>query len=223
MRFGRLLAAAPGQAGLRRVGDAGLPPTVERIARQLQYRYASVFSPETVRKYVAESYALLAERARIRTYLPTLTTKYATDRLSALATASGLSPKGTPEVLFVCVHNAGRSQLASSIMQHIAGDRIHVRSAGTAPAPAVEPAIRRLLDEIGVPFAQEFPKPLTTEVVQASDVVVTMGCGDACPVYPGRRYLNWELDDPAALPIDGARRVRDEVYDRVERLTASIT
>lgn len=221
MRFGRLLIGGTPDATLGPAG-MGLPPAVERIARQLQYRYASVFSPETVRRYVAESYALLAERAKIRTYLPALATKYATDRLSALATASGLSPKGTPEVLFVCVHNSGRSQLASSIMHHVADGRIHVRSAGTAPSPAIDPMIIELLDEVGIPFADEFPKPLTDEVVRASDVVVTMGCGDACPVYPGRRYLNWELEDPLRLERSGARRVRDELVDRVTRLVGEM-
>jgi ArsR family transcriptional regulator len=122
----------------------------------------------------------------------------------------------------VCVQNAGRSQLASAILRSLAGDRVRVLTAGSEPAGSVNPLVVAALDEIGVPLGGEFPKPLTDEVVRAADVVITMGCGDACPVYPGRRYLDWELDDPAALSMDGVRRVRDEIVVRVRALLAEL-
>lgn len=220
VRFGRLVAGTPFTAPTPPArGVAATPdPVAERIARDLSYRFSSVFSPETVRKYVLESHALLAERAKITTFLPSLTARFAADRLSALATAKGIVLRGTPEVLFVCVQNAGRSQMASAILRHLAGDRVHVRTAGSSPAAAVHPAVVAALDEVGIPIAAEFPKPLTDEVVQAADYVITMGCGDACPVYPGRRYMDWELDDPVGLGVDDVRRVRDEIVRRIEGL-----
>jgi protein-tyrosine-phosphatase len=171
-----------------------------------------------VAKYVAESFALLSERARIDKYLPSLTTRFATDRLTALATAKGFVLQGTPEVLFVCVQNAGRSQMAAAIMRYLAGDRVHVRTAGSSPAPSVNPIVVDALDEIGVPLAAEFPKPLTDEVVQAADYVITMGCGDACPIYPGRRYMDWVIEDPVGLPLEEVRGIRDDIFDRVQDL-----
>lgn len=196
------------------------PPVLERIAADLATRFAGTLSPETVDRYVRESYQLLAERARITRYLPSLTGRFAADRLRALASVD--TPEDTPSVLFVCVQNAGRSQLASAILRSLAGDRVRVLTAGSEPAGAVNPLVVAALDEIGVPLAGEFPKPLTDEVVRAADVVVTMGCGDACPVYPGRRYLDWELADPAGLSLDGVRRVRDEVEVRVRALLAEL-
>lgn len=222
-RFGRLLVGSPESgAASARVPPAptteAVPPVAARIARDLAYRFSSTFSPETVTRYVVDSYRLLAERARIDSFLPSLTTRFATDRLTALATAEGLILRGTPEVLFVCVQNAGRSQMAAAILRHLAGDRVHVRTAGSNPAPTVHRTIAQVLDEIGVPLAAEFPKPLTDEVVMAADVVVTMGCGDACPIYPGRRYMDWEIADPLLLPLAGVREVRDDIRGRVEAL-----
>ena len=127
-----------------------------------------------------------------------------------------------PEVLFVCVHNAGRSQMAAGLLSLRSHGRIHVRSAGSDPADSVNPAVVRAMDEIGIDVAQEFPKPLTDEAVHAADVVVTMGCGDACPIYPGKRYEDWELDDPAGLGLDGVRRIRDEIDARVQRLIGEL-
>lgn len=221
IRFGRLLAnnqSTTKPAAPVTVASIELPPVAAKIAETLAYRFSSYFSPETVAKYVAESYALLSERANIVRFLPSLTTRFATDRLSALATAEGLVLRGTPEVLFVCVQNAGRSQMAAAILRHLAGPRVHVRTAGSAPAPSVHPTVIHALDEIGIPLASEFPKPLTDEVVQAADYVITMGCGDACPIYPGRRYMDWAIDDPIGMPIDEVRRVRDDIYRRVDEL-----
>jgi protein-tyrosine-phosphatase len=127
-----------------------------------------------------------------------------------------------PEVLFVCVHNAGRSQMATGLMDKLGGSRVRVRSAGSEPADQINPAVRDAMAEVGVDLEREFPKPLTDEAVRAADAVITMGCGDACPVYPGKRYEDWELDDPAELDVEGVRRVRDEIQARVEALLAEV-
>jgi len=123
-----------------------------------------------------------------------------------------------PEVLFVCVHNAGRSQMAAALLNHHAGGRIQVRSAGSAPADSINPAVVEVMSEIGLDLSQEFPKPLTDDAVQASDVVITMGCGDACPVYPGKKYLDWQLEDPAGKALEDVRPIRDEIDRRVRAL-----
>jgi arsenate reductase (thioredoxin) len=124
----------------------------------------------------------------------------------------------TPEVLFVCVHNAGRSQMAAALLDHYAGGRVHVRSAGSTPANEINPAAVEVLAEIGLDLSGQFPKPLTTDGVRGADVVITMGCGDACPIFPGKRYLDWELDDPAGLSVDQVRPIRDEIERRVRAL-----
>jgi arsenate reductase len=128
-----------------------------------------------------------------------------------------------PEVLFVCVHNAGRSQMAAALLDELGRGRIRVSSAGSAPADELNPRVVEAMGEAGLDIAREFPKPLTDDGVKAADVVVTMGCGDACPFYPGKRYEDWELDDPAELDLDGVRRVRDEIRTRVERLAGELT
>lgn len=196
-----------------------------RIIDDLGTRFAGTFSRETVQRVVLESYDLLRERDGAGRALPSATAQFAADRLSAQqhATARDASRADGPlEVLFVCVQNAGRSQLAAAIMRHLGGDRVRVRTAGSAPIDAIRPAVVTALDEIGVPLGGEFPKPLTDDVVRAADVVVTMGCGDACPVYPGRRYLDWAVDDPAGQPIDTVRRIRDDIDGRVRDLLATI-
>jgi len=123
-----------------------------------------------------------------------------------------------PEVLFVCVHNAGRSQMAAALLDHHAQGRVVVRSAGSAPVDEINPAVVAVMDEIGIDLTKEFPKPLTDEAVEAADVVVTMGCGDACPFYPGKRYLDWELADPAGRTVDDVRPIRDEIDGLVRGL-----
>ncbi|MPV35947.1 arsenate reductase ArsC [Georgenia subflava] len=127
-----------------------------------------------------------------------------------------------PSVMFVCVHNAGRSQMAAAWLTHLAGDAVEVRSAGSAPADQVNPAAVKAMAEVGIDIAAEQPKILTTEAVKDSDVVITMGCGDACPIFPGKRYEDWELTDPAGKDVDGVRPVRDEIKGRVEELIASL-
>ncbi len=129
---------------------------------------------------------------------------------------------GRPEVLFVCVHNAGRSQMAAALLDHYAGGRVVVRSAGSAPADTINPAVVEVMAELGLDMSKEFPKPLTTAAVQASDVVVTMGCGDACPFFAGKRYLDWDLEDPAGKNAATVRRIRDEIDVRVRRLLTEV-
>ena len=123
-----------------------------------------------------------------------------------------------PEVLFVCVHNAGRSQMAAGLVRLRSDGRIHVRSAGSDPADTINPAVLVAMDEIGVDMSEEFPKPLSDEVVRAADVVITMGCGDACPIYPGKRYEDWVLDDPAGQNLETVRQIRDEIDERASAL-----
>ena len=126
--------------------------------------------------------------------------------------------KEMPEVLFVCVQNAGRSQMAAALLRLRSDDRIHVRSAGSSPADQVNPSVVRVMGELGIDLADAFPKPLTDEVVRAADVVITMGCGDACPIYPGKRYEDWVLDDPAETDLEGVRRIRDDLDERIQML-----
>ena len=128
----------------------------------------------------------------------------------------------TPEVLFVCVHNAGRSQMAAALLHHHAAGRVTVRSAGSAPADTINPAVVEAMREIGLDLSKEFPKPLTTDAVRAADVVITMGCGDACPVFPGKRYLDWQLEDPAGKGVDAVRPIRDEIDRRVRALLTDL-
>ncbi|MHC1563601.1 arsenate reductase ArsC [Actinomycetospora sp. C-140] len=127
-----------------------------------------------------------------------------------------------PEVLFVCVHNAGRSQMAAALLAHHAAGKVTVRSAGSAPADEVDPAVRQVMDELGIDLSHEVPTKLTTDDVDAADVVITMGCGDACPVVPGKRYLDWELPDPAGQRVDAVRPIRDEIDERVRTLLAEL-
>jgi arsenate reductase (thioredoxin) len=130
--------------------------------------------------------------------------------------------KEQPEVLFVCVHNAGRSQMAAGLVKLRSGGRIHVRSAGSTPADEINPAVLEAMAELGVDMSEEFPKPLTDEVVRAADVVITMGCGDACPIYPGKRYEDWELTDPAGQELEVVREIRDEIDERVQKLIGEL-
>lgn len=220
VRFGRLLV---GDAPALPLPDdqpavAALPASIASVAKDLSYRFSSTFSEETVSQYVVDSFLLLSQRARVKSHLPSLTARYAADRLDALASARGLMLRGTPEVLFVCVQNSGRSQIAAAYLRHLAGDRVHVRTAGSQPAAEINERVVSALADVGVPMPDEYPKPLTDEVVQAADYVVTMGCGDACPVYPGRRYMDWDLEDPLALDDRGLRRVRDRIRRHVESL-----
>jgi protein-tyrosine-phosphatase len=134
----------------------------------------------------------------------------------------GSAATDTPEVLFVCVHNAGRSQMAAGLLERFADGRVRVRSAGSEPADEINPSARAVMAEIGIDIGREFPKPLTDEAVREADAVITMGCGDACPFYPGKRYEDWDLEDPAGKDIDTVRRIRDEIEQRVRGLLAEL-
>ncbi|MFD7298360.1 three-helix bundle dimerization domain-containing protein [Streptomyces sp. NPDC059897] len=199
-----------------------LEAVLDRIISRLAARYSRSFSRETVESYVEECSWQLAARARLGLHLPVLIERFADQRLGALARGLGLSPKPVPEVLFVCTENAGRSQLAAALLRHRAGAGVRVLTAGSEPGEGIAPVVLRLLGEQGLDVGEEFPKPLTAEVVTAADVVVTLGCGDACPVRPGRRYLDWELPDLIGLDIESARSVRDALAVRVDTLVGEL-
>ncbi|MFF1306539.1 low molecular weight phosphatase family protein [Streptomyces sp. NPDC058307] len=191
------------------------------IAR-LAVRYRGRFSPETIQRLITDSYERLAEHARVRTHLVVLAEHLATERLDALARTEGAPGSGLPRVLFVCSHNAGRSQMAAALLAHRAGGHVIASSAGTHPAAEVEPLVAQVLTEAGVDLADAFPKPLTDEIVQAADIVVTMGCGDACPILPGRRYLDWPVTDPEGASLVVVRGIRDEIDAHITELLASL-
>src|SRR5918994_6519571 len=191
---------------------------VEKAAEALQDEFAGTFSRETIARYIAESVDLLGD-SKINVYVPVLAHRFARERLKALGQVEGLLTKEQPEVLFVCVQNAGRSQIAAGLVTLRSGGQVGVRSAGSDPAEVVQPLVAEVMAELDVDLADAFPKPLTDEVVRAADVVVTMGCGDACPIYPGKRYEDWEVGDPAeADSIDEVRAIRDDIDGRVRQL-----
>jgi arsenate reductase (thioredoxin) len=190
---------------------------VDNLTRGLVNEFAGTFSEETIHRYISESLDLLGN-SRINVFVPVLAHRFARERLRALAQYEGALVKDQPEVLFVCVHNAGRSQMAAGLVRLRSQGRVHVRSAGSAPADEINPAVVEAMSEIGVDLSEEFPKPLTDEVVRAADIVITMGCGDACPIYPGKKYEDWELDDPAGQDVAAVRTIRDEIDRRVQAL-----
>ena len=194
---------------------------IDQAADRLAEEFTGIFSQETIARYMADSTDLLGE-AKINVFVPVLAHRFCRERLKALAQAEGIVDKHQPEVLFVCVHNAGRSQMAAGLLKLRSEGRVHVRSAGSAPAEEVNPAVVKAMQELGVDMSEAFPKPLTDEVVRAADVVITMGCGDACPIYPGKKYADWELDDPAEQDLDTVRGIRDDLEQRVRTLIAEL-
>ena len=187
----------------------------ERMVDALADRYRGVFNRETIAHYLTDSRNLLVARGTAP-LLASRAAAFTAVRLDDLMRAN--HPTRTPVVLFVCVENAGRSQLAAGILRQLAGGRVIVRTAGSAPVSEVREAIVTALNEIGAPLDGEFPKPLTDEAVKAADVVVTMGCADACPVYAGRRYLDWDVADPVGKPLSAVRKIRDDIDRRVREL-----
>jgi arsenate reductase (thioredoxin) len=183
--------------------------------------FRGVFSRETIERYVHESLESLPA-ARFSDFVPVLVHRFSRERLKALAQAEGMIAKDVPEVLFVCVQNSGRSQMAAALLHQRAAGLVHVRSAGSDPAEQINPSVVRAMEELGVDLSQEFPKPLTDEVVRAADAVITMGCGDACPMYPGKRYEDWEVEDPAGKSIEEVRVIRDEIDRRVTELLRNV-
>ncbi|HVK24527.1 MAG TPA: arsenate reductase ArsC [Actinokineospora sp.] len=196
---------------------------LDRVADDLADRFTGTFDHETVLELVIECYEMLAIQARVSTHLVALAHHFAKDRLLAIATVEGLRPRTAPQVLFVCVHNAGRSQMAAALLRHHADGRVGVRSAGSAPTGLLDPGCVSVLQEVGIGLAQAFPKPLTDDVVRAADVVVTMGCGETCPVFPGRRYLDWDVADPADQPLSVVRSIRDDLDTRVRALLVDLS
>jgi protein-tyrosine-phosphatase len=195
---------------------------LEGAAQRLSREFAGVFSLETVEECVMDSFERLAATATVMNFLTVLAERFARERLQALGQAGKQVVSSVPEVLFVCVHNAGRSQMAAVLLDQLAHGSVHVRSAGSDPADRLNPAVVEAMSELGLNLGKEFPKPLTNEVVQAADVVITMGCGDACPLYPGKRHLDWELEDPAGQPLATVRRIRDDIQERVRALLAEL-
>ena len=187
-------------------------------ASNLGREFDGTFGTETIERFLHSSYDEFAGRAAIPNYLPLLAERFARQRLRALAKVEGKHSIGVPVVLFLCTHNAGRSQMALGFFQHLVGDRAVAWSGGSDPASRINPSAVAAMRERGIDISGEYPKPWTHEVVRAADVVVTMGCGDACPVFPGRRYEDWVLDDPANLDVDDVRPIRDDIERRVRRL-----
>ncbi|WP_439379629.1 arsenate reductase ArsC [Amycolatopsis lexingtonensis] len=186
-------------------------------ATRLQAEFDGTFGAGTIEQFLHGSYDQFASHSTIPNFLPLLAERFARQRLHALARIEG-PHDGKPTVLFLCVHNAGRSQMAMGFFQHLAGDRALAWSGGSDPGREINPAAIEAMHERGIDIATEFPKPWTDEIVRAADVVITMGCGDACPIFPGKRYLNWELEDPAGKGVADVRPVRDEIERRVREL-----
>jgi arsenate reductase (thioredoxin) len=195
---------------------------IQRSVELLAGEFAGVFSCETIDAYVDESLDQFAG-SRVEEFVPLMVERFSRERLRALAQAEGKVTSKVPEVLFVCVHNSGRSQMAAGLLDKLAKGGVHVRSAGSDPADQLNPNAVKAMEEVGVDISREFPKPLTDEVVRAADAVITMGCGDACPIYPGKRYEDWDLDDPAGQDLETVRRIRDEIRERVEALIGALT
>jgi protein-tyrosine-phosphatase len=195
---------------------------VHGVAARLESQFAGTFGPETIERFVIDSLDKLLPTAKVTSFLPLLAEKFARERLRALGRVEGSLPSAVPGVLFLCVHNAGRSQMAAGWLRHLAGDTVVVWSGGSEPTSEINPAAIAAMAEVGVDITEEFPKPWTDEIVRAADVVITMGCGDACPLYPGKRYEDWELDDPAEQDLDAVRAIRDDIRGRVVGLLESL-
>jgi arsenate reductase (thioredoxin) len=191
---------------------------LKTAATRLETEFGDMFGVETIERFLHSSYDQFAERASIPRFLPLLAERFAGQRLRALARVEGKHHDGKLTVLFLCTHNAGRSQMAMGFFTQLAGDAAVAWSGGSEPGSEVNPAAIEAMAERGIDIGHEYPKPWTDEIVQAADVIVTMGCGDACPIFPGRRYEEWVLDDPAGMGVDAVRPIRDEIERRVRRL-----
>jgi len=191
-------------------------------ATRLHTEFADSFGTETIERFLCSSYDQFAGRATIARFLPLLAERFARQRLHALARVEGKISDGKPTVLFLCTHNAGRSQMALGYFTHLAGDQAVAWSGGSEPGNEINPAAIAAMAEVGIDITGEYPKPWTEQIVQAADVVITMGCGDACPIFPGKRYQNWELPDPAGQGLDTVRPIRDLIEQRVRTLLTEL-
>ncbi len=197
--------------------------TLRSSSMLLQRDFEGTFGAETIERFLLTSYAEFAPRLSNQTYLALFAERFARERLRALARVEGRSDDTRPVVLFLCTHNAGRSQMALGFFRDMAGDAAIGWSGGSEPGSQVNPAAVAAMAEVGIDISGEFPKPWTDEIVRAADVVVTMGCGDACPVFPGKRYVDWELTDPAGLSVDDVRPIREEIRGRVAALLGELS
>lgn len=195
---------------------------IREAAGRLQRRFDGQLNAETIERFMNDSLDTLVSRATTSTWVPLLAERFARDRLHALIRLESDAVSLNPCVLFLCVHNAGRSQMAAGWMRHLGGDEVDVFSGGSEPAEAVNQAAVAAMSEKGIDISGEIPQPWADEIVRAADVVVTMGCGDACPVFPGKRYVDWELDDPSGKTIDKVRPIRDDIERRVRALMAEL-
>ena len=195
---------------------------MKTAAKNLRGEFEGTFAVETIELFLSTSYDQFADRAKFTNFLPLMAERFARQRLRALARVEGKHHDGLPIVLFLCVHNAGRSQMALGWFNRLAGDRALAWSGGSEPGTEVNPAAVDAMAEVGIDITGEFPKPWTDEIVRAADVVITMGCGDACPIFPGKRYEDWELDDPAGQDLAAVRPIRDEIGARVRTLLAEL-
>jgi arsenate reductase (thioredoxin) len=193
-------------------------PALQTAAERLADNFRGTYGPETIERFLQSSYEDLYKNASVTTFLPLLAERFASERLHALAKLDGLSSDGRTTVLFLCVHNAGRSQMALGFLRHLAGDAAVGWSGGSEPGAEINPLVVQAMKERGIDVSEEFPKPWTDETVRAADVVITMGCGDACPIFPGKRYEEWELEDPAGQELEAVRAIRDQIEQRVRHL-----
>ena len=191
---------------------------LRQAAERLKEKFAGQLNTETIERFLTESFDQISSGARLPNWLPLLAERFANERLRALARLELGSEVTTPAVLFLCVQNAGRSQIAAGWMRHLAGEGVDVFSGGSEPAESLNRGAVAAMAEIGIDISDELPKPWADEIVRAADVVVTMGCGDACPLYPGKRYVDWEIDDPAGKELEEIRPIRDEIGRRVREL-----
>jgi arsenate reductase (thioredoxin) len=195
---------------------------LRHAATRLALEFDGVFGQETIERFLHSSFDQFAGSATVTRFLPLLAERFARQRLDALAKVEGRRDDGKPIVMFLCVHNAGRSQMAMGFFQHLAGDAAVAWSGGSEPGSQVNPSAIEAMRERGIDISAEFPKPWTDETVQAADVVITMGCGDACPIFPGKRYEDWVLDDPAGQDVAAVRPIRDEIERRVRELLSEL-
>jgi arsenate reductase (thioredoxin) len=194
---------------------------VRHAATGLQQEFRGVFGVETIELYLASS-LLALQAARIKKFVPLFSERFARQRLRALARIEGKVSGTVPSVVFLCVHNAGRSQMAAAWAKSFGGDRVEVFSGGSDPASEINRAAVEAMREVGIDIADEFPKPWTDEIIRAADAVITMGCGDACPIFPNKRYEDWDVADPAGLGVEEVRPIRDELEGRVKQLLAHL-